>query len=82
MPDRILLLGDTHANLAWTRHAIKHAHDLGADLVLQLGDFGFWPRRSAGRGFLAGVEEALAEAALLVDANGHPLEEPAAPAAD
>ena len=54
--ERVLLVGDTHANVRWARHAIDRAGKLGVDLVLQLGDFGYWPRFEDGRRFLAGVE--------------------------
>ena len=40
-PTRIALLGDVHANTAWTRSAIAEAKHRGADVVVQLGDYAF-----------------------------------------
>lgn len=39
------LLGDTHANLVWTVAALDHlCYEEGVDVVVQLGDFGWWPQ--------------------------------------
>lgn len=40
-PDRIVLVGDLHANSAAAGAALGWAHDRGADVVVQLGDFGY-----------------------------------------
>lgn len=42
----VLFAGDAHGNLAFMRHACKLAVDVGAGLVVQVGDFGFWPSAS------------------------------------
>jgi len=63
MPDvvgNVLLLGDTHGNLAWTCRVFEHAATLPVDGVLQLGDFGYWPRDSMGKRYLIAAEETLA----------------------
>lgn len=59
-PERVLLVGDLHGNTAASLAAIDHAARLGADVILQLGDLGFWPRSEKGRSFLAKVEKRLA----------------------
>jgi hypothetical protein len=44
---RILLVGDTHANVMWLENVVlKAAQVLGVDAVCQLGDFGYWPEKS------------------------------------
>lgn len=37
-----MLAGDWHGNAAWAVRCIEHAAENGADVILQLGDFGFW----------------------------------------
>ena len=50
---RVLLVGDTHANITWlTRAVIPIARREHADLILQLGDFGWWPGNDAGDAFI------------------------------
>lgn len=41
-PGRILVVGDLHANTGAGFSVIDHAAALAADLILQVGDFGFW----------------------------------------
>ncbi|MDR0784207.1 MAG: metallophosphoesterase [Propionibacteriaceae bacterium] len=60
MKNRIMLVGDTHGNPRWTRTVINQASELGVDLLIQLGDFGYWPRFHDGRDYLHAVEKALA----------------------
>jgi predicted phosphodiesterase len=52
-PERLAVLGDTHGDTDFALRALAYArHDRGADVVLQLGDFGFtWPESP----FAAGV---------------------------
>lgn len=57
----VMLLGDTHANTDWTVSMIEAAAGMRVDLILQLGDFGYWPMQMDGAEFLASVETALAE---------------------
>lgn len=65
---KIAFLGDVHADAAFTVKAIKRASTLGADIIVQLGDFGYryeWD-------FLDTVEAALNHAGLrmmFVDGN-------------
>jgi hypothetical protein len=56
---RVLLLGDTHANTGSALAAIDHAAALRADIILQLGDFGYWPNDRQGYSFLRKVEKRL-----------------------
>jgi hypothetical protein len=41
-PGRILVVGDLHANTGAGFSVIDHAAALASDLILQVGDFGFW----------------------------------------
>lgn len=42
--EKILILGDTHGNTPWAKVAIEKAASLGVDKIIQVGDFGYWPR--------------------------------------
>lgn len=42
---RVLLVGDLHGNIDAGLRAVQRAAELGADLIVQVGDFGFWPDR-------------------------------------
>lgn len=55
-PERIAFAGDWHANTAWAREAIWHAQENGADVIVQLGDFGYHFRPA----FLAALTDVLA----------------------
>ena len=39
--ERVAFAGDWHMNAAWAGRAIRYAHDLGAQHIVHLGDFGF-----------------------------------------
>ena len=52
---RIVVAGDWHGNGIAARNAFVAAYSLGADLVVQLGDFGMWPGED-GAAFLDEVE--------------------------
>lgn len=58
---RILVVGDLHSDTAAASMAIDHAAAVGADVIVQLGDFGFWPRTEPGRKFLRKTEARLAQ---------------------
>lgn len=51
----VMLLGDTHGDLKFTRSAIVWAADNDVDRIVQVGDFGFWPRTNNGKKFLHDV---------------------------
>ena len=57
---RVLLVGDLHANLGAVLAVIDHASALGVDLILQVGDYGHWPRDRHGQKFARRVEARLA----------------------
>ncbi len=65
-PQRILLVGDLHMNSRAALEVIDHAQAVKADLILQLGDFGFWPRAEldAGAEYLTVLDDALESAGL------------------
>lgn len=42
---RVALVGDTHANAVWTRRVIEELAAEGVHIVVQLGDFGWWPQK-------------------------------------
>lgn len=47
---RVLLVGDSHANVAWWRDVVAPAAErLGVDAIVQLGDFGWWPNEGVFR---------------------------------
>ena len=48
----VLFLGDTHGDRGFTRHAIDFAADNGIDQIVQVGDFGYWPRINSGRDYI------------------------------
>lgn len=58
---RVLIVGDTHGNPEQAINVIDYAARLKADLILQVGDFGYWPRDDLGRHFLKAVEQRLAK---------------------
>jgi hypothetical protein len=42
---RVLLVGDIHGNVAWLqRRVFPAAIDQSVDVIVQVGDFGWWPR--------------------------------------
>lgn len=58
---RVLLAGDTHANSRWIGHLCAVARDQRCPLILQVGDFGYFPSHRVGRTFLDAAERAGAE---------------------
>ena len=59
---RVALVGDTHANAVWTRRVIEDLAAEGVDMVVQLGDFGWWPHK----GFPQEVSRVAAAAGVVV----------------
>lgn len=53
---RIGLLGDLHGNKQWAHYALNKFRRDGIDLIVQLGDFGIWPK---GKSFVNGVQRDL-----------------------
>ncbi len=59
---RVLMVGDTHGNDDhWEKVVVPSARSRRTDIILQLGDFGYWPRISDGERFLAWVDRSLQE---------------------
>ena len=52
------LIGDTHGQTGAVLPALQHARDAGAELVVLMGDVGWWPRRAA-MDFFGPVQRAL-----------------------
>lgn len=44
---RIMVLGDTHGDIQWCVEITRLAGAHGVERILQVGDFGYWPRMSA-----------------------------------
>jgi len=61
---RVLIVGDLHCNTGAVFQVIDHAVEVQADLIVQVGDFGFWPRTESGRSFLRKTEARLAQRGL------------------
>ena len=67
-PARVAFAGDWHANTRWAEAAITYAAEHGADVIVQLGDFGYNFRAP----FVNGLEKALSRTGLrllFVDGN-------------
>lgn len=43
-PTRLMLAGDWHGDATWAEIMLDRAKKAGCDAVLQLGDWGYWPR--------------------------------------
>ena len=69
---KLMLLGDTHGNVAFMVAAIDQAKKMGCGAIYQLGDFGIWDHQPGGVYFLDKTEEALVEEGLeliFIDGN-------------
>lgn len=53
---RVLIAGDTHGNTAWVETLTRTAAALGCPVIIQLGDFSYFPRLPEGPHFLAAVD--------------------------
>ena len=50
---RVLLVGDTHGNQRWLQGTVfPTAAREDVDLIVQIGDFGWWPGNAGGDAFL------------------------------
>jgi len=62
-PERVMLAGDWHGAAAWGVAAIEHAQRNHCDVIIQLGDFGFWCKdHPASARYLDALEKALDKA--------------------
>ena len=57
---RVLMAGDTHGNIGWIKRLAKAAADNDCPVIIQVGDFGYFPAHGEGRHFLTAVERACA----------------------
>ena len=55
---RVLIAGDTHGNSKWVAHLTDVAADSGCPVIIQVGDFGYFPDHSDGPRFLTAVDNA------------------------
>ena len=49
---RVLFVGDVHANRVFLKNVYRLAEEKKVDKVVQLGDFGWWPRTVPGERFI------------------------------
>lgn len=56
---KIMVLGDVHGQTKWLVDRIKFAKKVGADKILQVGDFGLWTHEAEGHRFLDAANEVL-----------------------
>lgn len=71
-PQRALLLGDAHGNSRFMEYAASIAATNGCEVIIQLGDFGYWEHTLGGREYLDRVERAARECetpVLFIDGN-------------
>lgn len=54
---KILFVGDSHCDINYMRSVIDFAVGHNLDTIVQVGDFGYWPRHSNGAEFLKFVAE-------------------------
>ena len=57
---RVLVAGDTHGNTAWVEGLVRTAAEQACPVVLQVGDFGYFPDHADGPRFLTAVDTACA----------------------
>lgn len=75
---KVLVVGDVHGNEKFWARACRVAAREGCEIVLQVGDFGYWEHYSHGARFLAVAEFELADKGLngyFIDGNheNHPM---------
>lgn len=54
---RVFLVGDVHGDLQWATKMSHFARQHGCTIILQLGDFGYWPHTPSGQKFLGELEK-------------------------
>lgn len=65
-PQRLMVAGDWHMNTAWAIARLQSAAAHGVELIVHLGDFGYWPGSPAGQHYLEAVQNAAARGGLHV----------------
>ena len=69
---KILVAGDTHANTRHLRYLFRQAEYWDVSHIVQLGDFGYWPKTEWGKQFLFAAQELALETGidlLWIDGN-------------
>lgn len=56
---RLLVVGDTHANASWLTRMLDLAVKRHCDALVQVGDFGYFPRQPWGTEFLKAASESV-----------------------
>lgn len=51
----VMFLGDSHGDRGFTKKAIEYCATAGIDCIVQVGDFGYWPRTNNGQRFIHDV---------------------------
>lgn len=49
---KIFMLGDLHGDAGWVKFAYRHAVQFECDVIMQLGDFGYWEHQPGGAEYL------------------------------
>ena len=57
---RVLIAGDTHGNTKWVKHLTEVAARNDCPVIIQAGDFGYFPDHRDGPRFLSAVDQACA----------------------
>lgn len=75
---KVMIAGDTHGNMMHCMDLITEAHGFDADLIIVVGDFGYWEHEEAGGLFLDVLSDGLSNAGIemwFLDGNhdNHPL---------
>lgn len=71
-PQKLLAVGDTHGNLIWLLKVVNYARAQGCDVILSVGDFGFWTDNEKTQQFLSELEKELEHCGIVlywVDGN-------------
>ena len=55
---RVLVAGDTHGNTVWVEGLVSTAAEKSCPIVIQVGDFGYFPDHPDGPRFLTAVDTA------------------------
>jgi hypothetical protein len=62
----VMVLGDLHGDTRAGLSAIREAHALGVQHIIQVGDFGYWPHFTDGVTFLDDLEWALEDTGIML----------------
>ena len=57
---RVLVAGDTHGNAPWVEGLAATAAEQGCPIVIQVGDFGYFPDHPNGPRYLTAIDTACA----------------------